>query len=256
MTVQLLISTMNQTDYSLVEKMNIFTDAIVINQCNCNSYCEFEYSGHKVKWYDCNERGVGKSRNKALMAADADICVFADDDMVYVENALQVVKEAFGELVNADIISFNVEGLVKSPGIRRLHTWNAFKHGACRLAVRRKKVLQSRVFFSLLFGGGAEFSCGEDTLFLLDCLKSGLRMYETSQYLGRNTCGESTWFQGYTEKFFVDRGVLFYSMNPRLAKIYSLRYVLLKHKLYGESVSRKQAWKWLCKGIECGRRMG
>ena len=81
-------------------------------------------------------------------------------------------------------------------------------------------------------------------------------MYETSQYLGRNTCGESTWFQGYTEKFFVDRGVLFYSMNPRIAKIYSLRYVLLKYKLYGESVSRKQAWKWLCKGIECGRRMG
>ena len=62
MKVQILVSTMNQTDYSLVEKMNIFTDTIVINQCDHTAYTSFQFNGHTVEWYDCEERGVGKSR--------------------------------------------------------------------------------------------------------------------------------------------------------------------------------------------------
>ena len=38
-------------------------------------------AGEKVDWYDCEERGIGKSRNTALQLATADICVFADDDL-------------------------------------------------------------------------------------------------------------------------------------------------------------------------------
>lgn len=255
MTVQLLISTMNQEDDSLIEKMNIFTDAIVINQCNKTAFHEFDYNGHKVEWFDCEERGVGKSRNKALMTAKADICVFSDDDMIYGNDVMKNVRDVFESLPEADIIAFNVNGLACCEKQRRLHTWNAFKYGACSFAVRRKAVLHKRISFSLLFGGGAEFSCGEDTLFILDCLKHGLKMYESPVCLGTNTCGESTWFQGYTEKFFVDRGVLFYAMNPVLARVYCLRYILLKYKLYGSEVSRKQAWKWLCKGVHDGRNM-
>lgn len=254
MTVQLLVATMNQSDDSLVEKMNIFTDTIVINQCEKTSFHEFVYNGHKVEWYDCAERGVGKSRNRALMAACADICVFADDDMVYETDALPEVMNEFETLTDAGIIAFHVKNLNKVRGRRRLHTWNAFKYGACCLGVRREAVLQGRISFSLLFGGGAEFSCGEDTLFIADCLKKRLKMYETPVCLGTNLCGASTWFSGYNKKFFVDRGVLFYSMNPWLVYLYCIRYVVLKYKRYGEDVSRKQALRWLLEGVRYGKR--
>ena len=40
MTYQLIVSTMNQQDDSLIERMNISSDAIIINQSNKFSYHE------------------------------------------------------------------------------------------------------------------------------------------------------------------------------------------------------------------------
>lgn len=34
MDLQVLVSTMHQKDYSIIEKMNINSDAIIINQCD------------------------------------------------------------------------------------------------------------------------------------------------------------------------------------------------------------------------------
>ena len=50
MNVQVLVATMNQTDYTLLKKMNIQTNAIVGNQCDKNEITEFEYNGHQIKW--------------------------------------------------------------------------------------------------------------------------------------------------------------------------------------------------------------
>ena len=41
MTLQVLVATMHQTDHSLLEKMNIQSDAIVVNQCNRNEVERF-----------------------------------------------------------------------------------------------------------------------------------------------------------------------------------------------------------------------
>ena len=37
--------------------------------------------------------------------------------------------------------------------------------------------IAAHITFSLLFGGGAKYSNGEDSLFLKDCLKYGLVVY-------------------------------------------------------------------------------
>ena len=58
MTLQVLIATMHQTDHSLLEKMNIQSDAIVINQCDRDEVERFTYKGHSVLWMSLNERGV------------------------------------------------------------------------------------------------------------------------------------------------------------------------------------------------------
>ena len=39
--IEVLVAAMNQTDYSLLERMNIQTDAVVVNQANSDSMEEF-----------------------------------------------------------------------------------------------------------------------------------------------------------------------------------------------------------------------
>ena len=50
---------MNQTDFSLIEKMNIKTDAIVGNQCDRNSIEEFDVNGKRVVYLNFNEKELG-----------------------------------------------------------------------------------------------------------------------------------------------------------------------------------------------------
>lgn len=247
MTVQILVSTMNQKDHQLVKKMNLFSDAIVINQCEKTGKDVFFYKGHRIEWYDCNERGIGLSRNTALMRSKADICVFADDDMVYNSNSLDNVISAFNRNPKADLIIFNIDSpkAYKNTKTIRLHTWNAYKYGTVRIAVKRESVENKRICFSLLFGGGAKYSCGEDTLFLRDCLNRKLRLFAVPEILGDNIEGKSTWFTGFNKKFFVDKGILYLAMNSWLAPLYCIKYVLQHGKAFKHEASRLQALLWM-----------
>ena len=81
--VQVLLSAVNQDIRKLPEKMNIETDAVIVNQCDKYDYREFTLrGGMHVRCLSMTERGVGLSRNTALMHADADIILFSDEDVV------------------------------------------------------------------------------------------------------------------------------------------------------------------------------
>ena len=108
MQVENLISTMNQTTDSILDRMNIQSAAVVINQCDHFEWREYRKDGYPVRFFDCNERGVGLSRNNALMRAKGDICLFSDDDLTYFDGyALQIAK-AFEDILDADAIVFNI----------------------------------------------------------------------------------------------------------------------------------------------------
>lgn len=224
MKLQVLISTMNQTDHSLLEKMNIQSDAVVVNQCGKSSYEEFTYNGHRIKWISMCQKGVGNSRNTALSYADADIVLFSDDDMHYYDGSAETVLETFRQKAQADVFCFNLR-LTNDRGEelggnncqkpRKLHLHNMLRYGAPAIAARRKALLKNRIAFSQLFGGGAPFSSGEDTLFLVDCRKNGLKMYADPYVLADVDQSTSTWFCGYTEKFFIDKGRIYPGICPR-----------------------------------------
>ena len=251
MKIQVLVATMNQSDHSLLENMNIQTDAVVGNQCNRNEVEHFDYRGHDIAWYSFRERGVGLNRNNALMRANADIVLFADDDMVYVESYPEIVKKAFKELPNADIIVFDLKyphgGRAPITKIRRLNKRNCMRFGAARLAMRLSKIHLNGVNFNLCFGGGAKYSSGEDTLFLNDCLNKKLKVYAYPAVIAhlQDERG-STWFQGYNDKFFFDKGVLYYLLNRKLGGLFAV-YHCIKHrkryKTYGWHNALKQMYR-------------
>lgn len=229
MTVQILVSTMHQQDYSLIEKMNIFSDTIVINQCDETSYKQLNYKGFRIDWYNTQTRGVGISRNMALLHSSADVCLFADDDMVYGDDTRKSIITAFDKNKNVDMIIFEIGGLSKKKiKEKNVSFFNAIGFGACRIAVRRDSLLKKRIMFSVLFGGGAKYSCGEDTIFICDFLKNGLKCRSCTNQIGVNMHGESTWFKGYNEKFIYDKGVLLRQLFG-VVGIFPLVALLIKH---------------------------
>ena len=86
MELQLLISAVNADPAALIRKMNIRSDAVLVNQCGKVSYEELSTEGYTVRVFSFDEKGVGLSRNNALMRADKDICLFSDEDIVYTDD--------------------------------------------------------------------------------------------------------------------------------------------------------------------------
>ena len=250
MTIQTLVVTLQQEDCRLAERMNIQTDAVIGNQCDRNDLVEFEYNGHKIQMVSTSTRGVGINRNQVLMRADADICVLADDDMTFLDGYEETVRYWFQKLPEADLLVFNLQEekprRYKNKKVRRIGNHNFGRYGAARLAFRRESIAFSGIMFNTLFGGGCRYSCGEDSLFLKDCLRKGLRIMAVPATLAAIRDGDSTWFQGYTDKYFLDKGILYYALDRRLSRFYALMLGLRhrrKYAEYGWFNAVKQMWK-------------
>ena len=134
--------------------------------------------------------------------------------------------------------------------------YNCGRYGAVSFAVRRESLLLSGVTFSLLFGGGARYGSGEDSLFLKEFMDKGFSVYTAPVVIAREGAGESTWFTGYDEKFFRDKGVLYRCMYGKLARAMALRFLLAHRGKLCAEVSLAQAFRWMGQGISCGRHPG
>lgn len=251
MRVQTLVVTIQQTDHSLPGAMNIQTDAVVGNQCGKDAVEEFDHNGHRILFLSSSQRGVGTNRNEVLLRAEGDICVLADDDMTFFDGYADTVQKWFEKLPQADILAFNLAGGRKrfcNTAVRRVHRFNYGKYGAARLALRTRAVRFSGVMFHTMFGGGCEYSCGEDSLFLRDCLKKGLKVYGVPEAIASIEDGNSTWFSAYNEKFFFDKGVLYYALNKRWCRLIAL-YNCLRHRKRYKEFGWRNAYSQMLKGI-------
>ena len=256
MALQLLLSAMEVKDTSFCSAMNIQSDVILVNQSDVYRFDEEFYGEDKIKIYTCSERGVGLSRNTALMRADADIVLFSDDDCIYVDGYSEMIEKTFQEHSDADVIFFNMPSLnqdrIESTEecFHRVWWHNCFRYGAVRMAARLDRLRKKNLCFSLLFGGGARYSAGEDSIFIADCLRRGLRMYASPCRIGVVRQESSTWFRGYTEKYYRDRGALFCAISQCFAYLLCLQFVLRYRRNTHNVGGMWEAWKLMYKGVD------
>lgn len=262
--IQVLVTTVAETRISdLIKRMNIQTSFLVGNQTDRDGVEDIEIERIKGRVYSSKERGVGKNRNKILSNATASICIFADDDMVFKDGYEKIVQHFFDEFPNVDIIIFNLDemdsigyiGERKNKKVIKVNCFNYMNYGAARIAFRRKVLSYNGIMFNLNFGGGTKHQCGEDTLFLHDCLKKKLKIVAVPYSIALLTdVRKSTWFEGYTRKYFFDKGVFLAINTPKMAKIIGVALVL-KHKKYLENgLTYKDIFKEIDNGIKYIRK--
>ncbi len=255
--VQLLIAAMGQKDFSLIQEMNIETNAVIANQDGRNDYSELKHGDYTVKMVTTNTIGVGVNRNTALLFSDADILLFADDDIIYNNDYEKEIIEAYNRLPDADMIIFGMELTKKGETfkkviypIKKRHIWNSLKFGTYVFSIKREAYLKHRLSFSQLFGGGCIYGSGEDSLFIKDCFAAGMKVYTYPYALGKCSKDSSTWFKGFNSKYFYDKGALFYAMSKTLAKPLCLQE-LIRNKKYKESgLTFFEAYGLMKKGIK------
>lgn len=245
---EILCVTMHQKDFSKIKSMNIHSNVIFANQTDETSLKTLEFENHKATMISTETRGVGKNRNIALLNASADICLFADDDVVYDDNLENIVIGEFERHPDADVFIFNLDTdeqnrkqkiYLKTKKCSRFcrKPWATFK-----IAFRLDSVRKSNIWFSSLYGGGATFPSGEDSLWIMDAFRGGLTFYVSKEKIGKVSFAKSTWFTGYDEKFFYGKGAYYKKAHPKSYFFWMLYFSFRTSRLTKMGFLKKIRW--------------
>ena len=250
---------MNQHDFSKIGEMNVHSDVVFANQSDYTAYEELEFDGHKAKMISTQTRGVGINRNLALTYASADICLFADDDVVYVDDVENKVVAEFDAHPDADVIIFHIDTTDpvrkqrKYPKTKKHGRFERMPWGGCRIAVRLSSLRKANVWFTTLFGGGCIFPSGEDSMWLTEAKKSGLCFYVSKETIGTVSFGESSWYTGADEKYYYGKGAFYEAAHRKTIYLRMLYFALRTRR--DKSLGFGEKIKWMKAGRRGYREM-
>ncbi len=248
MTLEVLISCMHQPDAAIVEASGISCDALVINQCQREDYLE----AGRTRMFFTRQRGLTRSRNMALENARGDLCLLCDDDEVFVPDFEEKILQAYESLPQADVLIFKMVDRTPSfpDKVMELKFPKTMKVSSWQISFRREKLLKSGVRFDELLGAGTGNGAEEELKFLLDCQRAGLKIWYAPVEIARVKQETSTWYDGFNEKFFENRGATTrYILGVPMALVYGVYYVVKKRPMYRDTLTMGQAWRALCRGI-------
>ena len=285
--MQTLLSVMEQGDpICYIEKLNIRTDTVIVNQYGeeeseteltlksprCADMSAADQgsltadgtgggtSGHgteiNVRIIGSAERGLSKSRNRAMAAASDDICILCDNDVRYEDSAPEQILAAFERYPDAGIICFFIERPERHEPVRRsegvMSKKDMMRIFSPEMAVRRSKLKGLR--FDEDFGAGARYSMGEENIFLFEAKRRGIKCIYVPVKIAETLPNESSWFRGYDTKFFYDRGAGYEAMDKALWYPLAWQFLIRKRSLYLDTVSMADAYKAMKKGREIYRK--
>lgn len=250
-----LLSAMNLEDDSIVRELNISGDVVIINQSDHADDNMTESDMQKIRMITVPERGLSKSRNRALRAAKeegAEICIFCDNDVQYVQDYQKKILDAFKRHPESDLLVFFIERPERHSPIfdreRQMGRLSTMKIFSPEVAFRLSSLREKNIVLDEAFGAGAKYAMGEENIFLWDCLKNGLKITYIPERIAGLIPNESTWFKGYDRIFFRNRGAGYYRMSRVLWPLLCIQFAVRKKALFGGQVSVMQAVRWMFRG--------
>lgn len=252
MKLEILMSCMHQSDDALVRQSKITSDVLMVNQCDEDAVREYTNENRLTRMISTTQRGLTKSRNMAIQNARGDICLLCDDDEQFAPGYEEKLLQAYQQLPQADVLIVKIGGRPASfpDEIRRIRFPQTMKVASWQISFRRESLLRAGVRFDELLGAGSGNGAEEEMKFLQDCQKAGLKIYYAPVEIATVHHSQSTWFEGFTEHFFYQRGgTTRYILGPVIASVYALYYVLRKRSFYLKYVTTGQALRSIFRGI-------
>lgn len=261
MNLVVLISCMHESDHSIIERTNVQTDVVVINQCDIDSEERFIFVDkngieHKALFINTTERGLSCSRNMAMKhATDAEICLICDDDERLEDDYERLILKAYeNNKKPIDVASFafnrtdkngSYPKVEKKMGIRRI-----CKTSSVELSFRIKEIQDAGISFDIKMGSGTGNGGGEDIKFMLDCRRKGLRMRYFPYIIGSLLSYNSQWYHGHDCKLLIDTGWTSRRMfGFMIGYLFILYKVVRDYKDYKKEMSVFSAFYFLNKGF-------
>lgn len=256
MSIEVIVSTINNELNSLDLSLTEYNNITVINQTPnlLNNKIE-ESIINGVKWIDIDQRGLSKSRNCAINISTSEYIYLADDDIILNSKFNLIVKEAFKKYPQADIIAFQVKGIDKEFKKYPLKEFkinyrNSMKISSVQLVMKASFIKKKNLKYDELFGTGSRYAMGEENIFLLDALKKNAKIIYIPKEISRVYIGDSSWFKGFTEEYFFDRGASYWRMFGIFSPLVVLLFCWKKKELFKDNISFVSAFITSLKGIK------
>ena len=246
MTLEVLISCMHQSDWSIIQRSNIQTDVLIINQCDRDAIEEYSFPNQlgkicHARMIHTTTRGLSRSRNMALRYATGDICVFCDDDEIFESDYEQTILNAFQTHVDFTIIAFKLN-YDRKQCPTKTRTYNRFTSGSlssAQIAFRRQDIIATSILFDEKMGSGTGNGGGEECKWMYQLLsKREVKAMYVPMLIATVQSGNSMWFHGYNKQFFINQGWKSRRIYGRILGLVYIFYNIIAHqKLYTQYCS-------------------
>lgn len=193
--------------------------------------------------YTYRDQGLTKSRNLAITKSTADICLLADDDVFYLENALPELISVFDRHPDEDVIGFRFSAQKDKPlskctknraDVSRLSDYHqATGFWSAQIAFRRESILDREIHFNERIGMGTNIPAGCETLFLSECFHNHLNIASCNLELLILNFRHQTFKERLHKKFF--SGIV-------CARIYGMSMTLYYIRKYLFEESHPKNW--------------
>lgn len=259
-SVQVLVSTMHRSNADFLDEMNVDCDAVVVNQTNHLRQEQLQSRVGEVLFNSTTDRGLSRSRNLALSLADADVCVLADDDVRYHAGLSDRVAAAHRALPEVAIVAFRVDRLGSSRRKqfarrpKRVGYLRAMRISSVEVTFKRAAVVGAELRFDERFGAGAIHPMGEESIFLFDALRSGLRIAFLPECIGETDVSTSTWFRGFDTAYFAGKGAAFERMSSMMSLALILQFAVRKRRHFSGDLSILRVLRAMLGGRKVIRR--
>lgn len=240
MQVEILISTMNKrsiSDLKLSEK-NIKNNCTIINQVTDDNLdlINEEIKEKNIRMFSYREKGLAKSRNRALMLSKGDIIILTDDDISLFENTIDIITEKFKQNEQFDILTFKYErkNQNKHKKYRKkefIHNYNSARRiCSVEIVMRRSSIIKNKLKYDEQFGLGARYNSGEENIFLKDCLDNGLKLKFIPLSIVMHPLESLSAPYLWSEDYLKGKGALFYRLYKNKSYFYIILLIFLKRK--------------------------
>lgn len=263
MEFEILISTMNRTDPGFLDPMFALVGGpvypiLIVNQTTPDQLLETDLPNVRV--INSMERGLSQSRNLAIDNARGEVCLVADDDVLYLPDFDKVVISAHRDLPEVPVITFKMEDeeghdFRKYPDISIHNTKTVESVNGVVISFKRDKLRKAKVYYNPHFGLGCTFGSANEYVFMRNVLSAGLQAGFVSKPILRHPVISSGQDHG-SDRALRARAALQYKYYGFWSYLWVIKYCrfLLAHGYIGRR-ELKQKIKLGFEGIRTYRKL-